>query len=313
MRAAVITIVAAVFVAVAVYWTQSTSGEPTRSGGPVAAQSPSAPAVQAMAARDAPRGRAPPASESNYYERFLASHDLWAFAQEMHGMALAGDDAAQYWLFRALLRCGSFYDGAFWAGARSAQQPELSVDEAVRRENEKPRIGASEVHRLHEQCARLRSVDAGAFGEARYWLRKASDSGYPLAQVWMARDLLENPGDGAQAVNRARDLTIAALRSGDADVIRQAESVATLLVQGESARERHQWVWTIAGCMRGAGCGPEADWVRAVCAQDRHCQPHEGGLDIVRRQTGPQYAELAELARELNQKIDAQEWDELGF
>jgi hypothetical protein len=313
MRAStVVTVLAAAAVGGAVLWWHS---RPEVQGGAVQQprHEPTTVAPSNTATRAVPE-RAGDAADvrfagTSYYDQFLSSNDLFAFAALMHRLAVDGDDAAQYWLFRALHRCGFLYDQAFQVQAGPAAHGQLTVDEAVQREIAAPWIGALEIHRLHEQCARLRASDADRFGAAAGWLNKASASGYPLAQIWKAREL----ADGGRERAQARALTLAALQSGDPDVIRQTETVAPLLVQGESARERHQWLWTIAGCRRGARCGPDADWVRAECARDRRCQPHEGGLDIVRRQTGPQYMELEEAAEELAGKIHAQKWDELGL
>jgi hypothetical protein len=108
-------------------------------------------------------------------------------------------------------------------------------------------------------------------------------------------------------------LLLAAVKSGDADVILRAGAVAQMLASGESERERHEWVWEVAACQRGADCGPAAEWVRALCAVDRKCQPHETALDVIRRRVGAQMPEIEEGARQLNAHIDARKWGELGL
>jgi hypothetical protein len=307
----IITVISAVAFGAAVYFwqTRGVGEEPAPEAMPTAGSPP--------AEAEAPRARPGPAPgtpeytaiQTSYSEGFQSSNDLLAFAQSMHKMAQEGDDAAQYWLFRALYRCGAYYDVAFEVDPSQPGRQPLALDQAMQKETKNPQIGSQEVLELSQQCKRLREGGTSQFGNAKEWLEKASKTGYPLAQIRMAYELV---GGGGQA-SSARELAFAALRSRDPEVILQTEAVATLLSAGESAQERHKWVWTLAGCQRGADCGPNAEWVRRACVTDKRCEQYEGGLDIVRRQTGPQFAELEELARELNAKIDAQKWNELGF
>jgi hypothetical protein len=249
----------------------------------------------------------------SYEDQFDTSRDLLPFTDAMHERAQFGDDAAQYWLFRVLERCGPIYDAVFEAGA--AQQPDkppLRLDEAVAAEEASPSLGADEVREIHSQCEQLRGVDRARYGNASDWLNRAAHSGYPLAQVRRAAELALGSG-GAPNRADARELVRAAVKSGDPEVLRQTGAVAQLLAEGESARERHEWVWEVAACQRGASCGPTSEWVRSLCALDKKCQPYETAIDVIRRRVGAQLPEIEEAARELNARIDARQWDALGL
>jgi hypothetical protein len=318
MRAAIITIIAAVAVALAVFLLNSRPGPATAPGG--AQRTPVQFPVPASQSGDAPRRPMQNLPDANvppsYNAQFLDARDLWPFAEAMHRLALEGDDAAQFWLYRAMNQCGEFYDRAFDGDPAPGPQL-LALDEAVQRERRKPWMGAAYLEKLYAQCARMRTAEAQKFGDAETWLDQATTGGYPQAQIWTAGKLQydtrnERPGT-PQQLAQARALTYAALRSGDPEVVLLTESVATSFVQGESARERHKWVWIIAGCMRGAECGPNAEWLIWSCADGTRCQSHESGLDIIRKLTGAQFEELEEEARELNDRISRQKWDELGF
>jgi hypothetical protein len=249
---------------------------------------------------------------TRYDEQFDTANDLAPFADAMHKRALAGDDAAQYWLYRVLLRCGPIYDAVFEVDPAQPDKPPLRLDEAVAAEEANPGLGADEVREMHAQCQQLRGVDRTRYGDPANWLRRAAQSGYPLAQVRRAAELALGV-DGPPNHAAARESMRAAVRSGDPEVLLQTGAVAQLLAEGESARERHEWVWEVAACQRGANCGPTTEWVRSLCALDKKCQPYETAMDVIRRRVGAQLPEIEEEARQLNARIDAREWGELGL
>ena len=249
---------------------------------------------------------------ASYQEQFETAADLAPFAVQMHVQALENDDAAQYWLSRALRRCGVDYDTVFVVDPAMPDKPPLSLDEALADEEANPRLGADEVRKIHGQCAQLRRADPETLGNEAMWLRKSASSGYPLAQVSRAAEIAVG-SDAEDSRSEARELMISALRSGDAEVIRQTGAVAQALARGESERERQEWVWEVAGCQRGADCGPATSWVRAMCAADRRCQAHETAIDLIRRRVGAQMPEIEEEARRLNARIDAKAWADLGL
>jgi hypothetical protein len=307
-------VVAFALVAACVAWwnvndlDQPPSGPPEREevGIRIVSQNPDSPLVQG------PRPPIPRELVVGYEEEFETASDLASFADAMHQRALEGDDAAQYWLYRALQRCGPIYEAVFNIDPATPDKPPLRLDEALADEEANPRIGADEIREMHGQCQQLRDEDRAKYGYASGWLRKAAQSGYPLAQVRRAAEVATGV-DGAPNRAEARELMLAAIKSGDAEVILQTGAVAQMVAQGESERERHEWVWEVAACQRGANCGPTTEWVRALCAVDRRCQPYETAIDVIRRRVGAQMPEIEEEARELNAHIDAREWAQLGL
>jgi hypothetical protein len=247
-----------------------------------------------------------------YAEQFDTANDLASFADAMHKQALAGDDAAQYWLHRVLERCGPIYDGAFEVDPATPDKPPLRLDEAVAAEEADPGLGVDEIREVHAQCRQLRGTDRARYGDAEDWLKRAARSGYPLAQVRRAAELALGVG-GAPDHSQASESMRAAVRSGDPEVMLRIGAVVQVLAGGESERERHEWVWEVAACRRGANCGPTSEWVRGVCALDRKCQPYETAIDVIRRRAGARMPQIEEAARQLNARIDAREWDELGL
>jgi hypothetical protein len=314
-KLAVVAVVAVIaLVAVAAYvmwWRAQTGSDPVetmeesrgvRENGPVV--SAATPSAKSPAAPSEPL--------TSYAEQFDTARDLLPFANAMHERALAGDDAAQYWLYRVLERCGPIYDGIFVLDPAQPDEPPLRLDEAVADEEAEPGLGVDEIREVHAQCQQLRGIDRGRYGELEVWLRRAAESGYPLAQVRRAAELALGVG-GAPNHAQASESMRAAVRSGDPEVMLQIGSVMQVLAGGESERERIEWVWEVAACHRGANCAPTSEWVRAVCAIDKKCQPYETAIDVIRRRAGAQMPEIEEAARHLNARIDAREWDELGL
>jgi hypothetical protein len=299
----------------ALWWLSGEAPAP-RDAGPVRED------VAAAGAATPPGGTRAPArpradeSPLDYGRQFELSPDLATFADDMSKLSREGDDAGQFWLYRALRECGDHYDEVF-DGDRAGARAGLSLEEALAKEQAAPRLGAAEIVRLHGRCGPLRGIDWGAFGATDELLRDAARSGYPLAQAWLAnRLLLEHSPTTPEADpirDQARALVLQALRSRDPDVLLMTADNSRLLSRTESARERHEWTWEVAACLRGADCSPAATWVRRLCAQDKRCQPHETGVDLIRRRVGAQMPEIEEAARAINAHVDAGEWDRLGL
>jgi hypothetical protein len=310
-KIAVIAFVAAA--AYVVWWRVQVASDPVEATVETAADADGGREVETSRATQATTSPGAPVERLiAYAEQFDTANDHAPFADAMHKLALAGDDAAQYWLYRALQRCGPIYDAIFEVDPARPDQPPLRLDEAVANELANPSLGADEVREMHAQCQQLRGVDRSRYGDPANWLKRAAQSGYPLAQVRRAAELALGV-DGAPNRADARELVRAAVRSGDPDVLLQTGAVAQMLAEGESARERHEWVWEVAACQRGANCGPTSEYVRGLCALDKKCQPYETAIDVIRRRVGAQLPEVEEEARQLNAHIDAREWGALGL
>jgi hypothetical protein len=247
---------------------------------------------------------------SNLQDQFNSDEDLTPFVEKLHRQALKGDASSQYWLGLTLLKCGNLYDNVLHFG-RSAK--DVSEEEGASGRSES--IPAHHQH-LRIQCKRLNEAKNSKYGNAKDWIQTASEAGDPRAQSMQAAELMyqerlgnaDSPGRPA-----ARVLMLEALQSRDADVIAQMGGFVDDYLDQDGAQESRQALWSIAGCARGADCGPRMWWVRALCASDDQCQPNDSGIDLIRRKSGAKFPELEEEARKLNERIDAGEWDELGF
>ncbi len=71
--------------------------------------------------------------------------------------------------------------------------------------------------------------------------------------------------------------------------------------------------WYLAACQRGLDCSPQSETVRQMCRFDPSCQPYESATDILRRGNENEFPELEARARWVNEKIDAGDWEALGF
>ena len=50
-----------------------------------------------------------------------------------------------------------------------------------------------------------------------------------------------------------------------------------------------------------------------MCRFDLNCQPYEDGVDLMKRMSGVDFLEIERRAKELNARIDAEAWEEIGF
>ncbi|HEU5135595.1 MAG TPA: hypothetical protein VFU13_10670 [Steroidobacteraceae bacterium] len=315
---------AAVFVAVlcaivAAWWWRNTSehAQPADAGEPVPPSatiaSADVPAVsQADSALRKPQDTPALVQGPDYAAQLRAAPDYLEFARSLLGAAHGGDPAAQFYIFRALQYCKDEYlthvdrgnagqsleDALKWAATNWPYDPEF-------------------VRLIYNRCHTLIETGAKDIGERREWLQRASDGGYPLAQILVARQQwLERAGtadDDAARYEESRRLASMAIRSRDPAVIWEiADSIFKgVEVAGEFGDD--VLAWFLAACQRGFDCSPKSDAVRAFCHYDRNCQPYESLADILRRTGGGDFPGNEARARQINEKIDAGDWEALGF
>lgn len=252
---------------------------------------------------------------------FREAPDLLTLAEKYHARATQGDAAAQYWLYRTLARCGAEYRANFGESTPKGEQI-LSLEQAMQRNPTMTAAQSDSLRKQHGQCEKLRASNPMRFGLAGDWLQAASNSGYPLAQVETASrrvsSAVQHGGCGGRqkSCEEARASALAAVRSSDPEVLVKAGNMVHLLnAEGgnPSARTLEGYAWTLAGCLRGADCTQEQDWVQSWCRSMPDCYPGEGGADFIRRSTGASFAEVERRAQEIIRLIDAKQWDELQF
>ncbi|HEY0341848.1 MAG TPA: hypothetical protein VGC34_13655, partial [Steroidobacteraceae bacterium] len=114
----------------------------------------------------------------------------------------------------------------------------------------------------------------------------------------------------------ARSLVRAAIESKDPEAIFEMGDLQGFLRQGvpQEKSTKDAVTWRYVACLRGLDCGVDSEWHRQFCLWDSNCLPGESGVDYLRR-TAPMLnvPDLEQRAFDLNAKIDAGAWDELGL
>lgn len=259
--------------------------------------------------------RALPA-DHEYVAEFMAADDLLEFSRRMHVAADAGDTVAMYYIHAAGDRCVIDYSMAFDA---EDGKTEVTLEEALARE---ATIGVSggveKVRRLYMQCMNWRMMPPEDHQARKKHLEHSANAGYPPAQAEWASHLMTWHGNHENSTPeeraRARELTLAALRSRDPNAYYEAQYVVQKFTHGDEYDEIGAAAWFYAACLRGVECGPQSEMVRMHCTRDTACQPYEDLIDILRRgKHANQAGEIERRAREISDFIDAGRWAELGI
>jgi hypothetical protein len=318
---AVASVVAAfAVVSAAIFLAKSRLDKPANSGNVQSIQSSRASSKTAAAAHVAAPQPPPRADTSEttglpgQAESLKSATDYLEYAQSALEAARRGDHGAQYYLSQALHYCDSGYRLYF-----DRRGKRRTLDEAQQwAAAAAPGMSADEAKQIYDRCHRL--MDEGHrpdFGKSADWIEQSSNGGFALGQVAKAQSLLrESATSGADPepakVNAAKKLAIEALRSRSPEVVWQIGDMALSFFGAEKA-EDEELVWRIAACERGYDCGKDADWLAFACRFDRNCQPYETGVDYLRRVTGQDFDEIEQRAKDVNAKLDADQFDDLGF
>lgn len=260
-----------------------------------------------------PQTTPPPVQATDYAAQLRAAPDYLDFARALLPAARAGDHAAQFYIFRALEYCADEYNLYF-----KRQGIRHSLDDAMKMA---VTVGwpfdPEVVRRAYARCHTIIEAGAAELGERHAWLRLASDGGYPRAQVVAARDIFRDlPSSSADNVanrEQRRSLVAKAIRSRDPEVIWEIANTPPGDLGPEGDADTEQMAWYFAACQRGFDCSPQSEGVRWACMWDRACQPYESVHDVFRRARGDDLHEIESRARWINQKIDAGDWEALGF
>lgn len=279
---------------------------------PAAGAPPVEPAASTTSVAPAPvaatAAETPPRALHPLETQLRESRDLLAFAQGLLPRAREGDRDSQYFLYAAMDYCRDGYREYFDQG-RERRSLDAALDGAA---NTRMR---DEIARVHSRCRALMESDDDALGEPEQWLAQAARAGQPRAQIEQAARMARNsPNLPASQLDRsladARRLARDSLATRDPAVIWKLGEITAL--RGESAADVDFAAYARAACDRGLDCGPGSaaaeDWCRVV----PDCQPSESVADMILR-SSPDPSRVAELARELNARIDAADWPALGL
>jgi hypothetical protein len=255
---------------------------------------------------------ASPLPVEDYAAQLRAATDYLEFARALLPAARAGDHEAQFYLFRALDYCAIEYRAYVDRGSKRR-----SLEEALTWAATHWPYDAEAVRLIHSRCHTLMETGTKEFGERGEWLRKASDGGFPLAQAVAAnrRQLkgVSTTDDVAGRQKESERLLSLAIRSRNPEVIWEiARSPISLQADGIDHDLNH-FAWLLAACHRGLDCAAQSEVVMMVCRLDTSCQPYETAADIFRRWRADSFPEIETRARWINEKIDAGDWEALGF
>jgi hypothetical protein len=306
--------------AAALFWwlSETESAHPAKTGesapvnpGQAANADPSAAKQESSALRkqDTPS----PNQNADFEAQFRGTSEMLEFARSLLGAARAGDHAAQFYIFRAFDYCAD--EQILYFRRRGVQ---VSLDDALKTAATSGWPFDTEVvRRSYARCHTMIESGAIEIGERREWLRLASDGGYPLAQVvaarFLYRDLASADRDNDEKREQRRSLVAKAVRSREPAVIWEIGNTPLGVLPSNGEEDQEDKAWYLAACQRGLDCSPQSEGVRWLCMWDRACQPYESVHDIFRRAVGDELPDLESRARWINEKIDAGDWEALGF
>lgn len=263
-----------------------------------------------------------PPSAIDYSKAFREATDYKQFILGIIPAARSGDRDAQYYVHAALAYCDDEYRFYFRPGGKT-----LNLEEAIEMRNALPGPSATEaIKRAYNRCHEVNDTRDPAWGTADEWLYEATEGGQPLAQMETAEKIFLKPSIRAPqsadptiargSYGDARALVRDALETKDPGAIFDMSEVVGFLKKEESNAQlaKEAVTWQYVACLRGLDCGVDAEWYRQFCLSDPNCLKRESGVDYLRR-TAPLLGvlDLDESARELNAKIDAGAWAELGL
>lgn len=250
------------------------------------------------------------------------SIDGWDLATQLLEAAKTGDRNAQYRLFATIDDCVGLMDFYFLQDGTP-----LTLDEGLNKT-----LNASQKHQAQEgydRCHKFREHNVALeLGSAEYWLEKATQSGHPLAEAVTARKkldqdtedtavpLVSNPKglsisipSGAPPDRRAVDLLRDAVRSLNPAVLEIIGDEQTALHGSRLAETVDRFAWIYVACLRGLDCSATSHWA-TDCPQHCDTSTPEG---IFMAWSGDEWPLVQQRAIEINAKLDAGKWNELGL
>jgi hypothetical protein len=204
----------------------------------------------------------------------------------------------------------------------------LTLDEGVEKaanESQKQQAQEGFIH-----CHQFQDHNvAHKLGSAEYWLGRATQSGQPLAQAVTARrrldqdfrinavPLFSNPStgmsisipSGAPPDRRAVDLLRAAVKSLNPQVLEIIGNEQTELHGSRMGETVDRFAWIYVACQRGLNCSATSHLAKD-CPTNCDVSTPEG---IIMAWSRGEWPAVQQRARELNAKLDAGKWDELGL
>ncbi len=253
----------------------------------------------------------------------LKARDDWELANTLLMPARSGDRDAQYRLFAVIDDCETLMDYYF-----TNDGTPLSLDEGLAKTANASQFQQAQDAFVH--CHRFRDHNVALeLGSADYWLEKATRRGQPLAQAVTAsrrldqdsRDnavpLYRNPStgmsisipSGAAPDRRAVDLLRAAVKSLDPSVLQIIGEEQTELHGSRMGETVDRWAWIYVACQRGLNCSATSRLAQDCPTNCDVSTPER----IIMAWSRDSWPAVQQRANEINTKLDAGKWDELGL
>jgi hypothetical protein len=257
---------------------------------------------------------APPTS---IRQRMVTAKDWYALAQEILPLAKAGDPEAQYALFSMYRSCSYKY------------QTKRDNENAAREKATSIGLSADNAALWFGRCHRFLADDIKSLGDPWDWLQKATDAGYPQAQVTTVSERFLQ--DQLKAALRAggtptdptvslppiggevtpRELLALAAQSADPDVLTAIGNMQHMLnpTQPKDVTLINTTAWMYVACQRGTDCSVYG------AATVTNCGPNDGNCTPVPNTflgwVNNNWAPVQEKVNQINAVLNAKQWDQL--
>ncbi len=258
-------------------------------------------------------------ARSNYVNLFRESHNYLDFARATIGAARGGDSDAQYYLGRALGVCDDSRPTFHF------NSQEIGLDEALSRysfgQNSARRIEA-----VYERCHDLEAVgnQAKLFGNPGDWIKSAADQGNPAAESDEALKGFAAIQSSAMGLPRADDLNaltksdvdsrsllLAAVQTKDPEALFNVGLAQGYLNNFNSDTTKNELAWWLVACQRGLPCDGNSEFQLDVSLNDG--LSGLSGPELICAMAGKDCQDAERRAREINEKLDAGAWSQLGL
>jgi hypothetical protein len=311
------------------YFVLQRSGDRASHPTPAAHNRPSPPSSRNPARPDQVNARAEPRAGMAYRKAFIESTDYNDFVRNAYPAAKAGNSEAQFYISEALGYCEEIYRRYFHKPAPDLPVP--SLEEQIGKFQAHMRYHIPIMRAAYTRCHDLMENDVAQWGTREEWLAKATDAALPAAEARTASLLLDDKVlNRPSSIKSRQQDPVALLRNAldtkDPTALMVAASftatVDDINYPGvfEDARVRDQRVeknrlaWWLLACESGYDCGTDGPWFVSICAIDRRCQPGTDAVDYIRQSAQDLHIyDIDRLAAELNAKVDAKAWSELGL
>jgi hypothetical protein len=314
-----ISIIATAAVVAAVFWWQQRPDARTASSmTPPSASRLSAPLNKANESSPTPQGKPAPvtAQPTSIRQRMKTAKDWYALAKEILPLAKAGDPEAQYVLFETYRFCSYKY------------QTKRASEKAARERATSIGLSADNAAMWFGRCDGFLTDEAKSLGDPWDWLQKATDAGYPMAQVTTVSERLSQDQSkafvraGAQPTGTAtlpplggaadpRDLLVLAAQSADPEVLRAIGGLQHELnpTQPKDVTNINTAAWGYVACQRGADCSFYGPATVTNCGPNGdNCTPVPNTfLNSVNNNWAP----VQEKVNQINAVLNAKQWDQL--